>query len=93
MGVKKCVAVLTAQGSSPHHTEPTTALVTTGPYAYSRNPACATARHYPCGFCNADGCFVDFLQTWRCSSFRLHSRSVLTPSGLFASEYQSLLVT
>ena len=43
IAVKKCVGVLTANKTSPHHTEPTTTLVTTGPYAYSRNPACATS--------------------------------------------------
>lgn len=38
LGVKRVAGVLSAAGSSPHHTEPTTALVTSGPFALSRNP-------------------------------------------------------
>jgi protein-S-isoprenylcysteine O-methyltransferase Ste14 len=39
VGVRAVLSELTKHGTSPHHTEPTTTLVTTGPYSYSRNPA------------------------------------------------------
>jgi protein-S-isoprenylcysteine O-methyltransferase Ste14 len=61
MGVKQVVGVLTEVGSSPHHTEATTALVTTGPYALSRNPAYIIIQLIPTGFALAANSFWPLL--------------------------------
>lgn len=56
-GVKQCVNVLVEKGSSPHHTEATTALVTSGPYSFSRNPAYIVIQLIPIGFAIASDSF------------------------------------